>query len=514
MPSYDDDEVVGSLIGDDSFGESISATKQRRMGRDGFDDASAPSTTMFDRTFDQAFRSRRRTRIDPALKRAAREEGFGDGSIRDRADRSTAIYQRMLESQPARARRRVVLDGATDEVQVIDPDADVDLDLDADHDAFEDSPEPSPRRSRAELLATLADLDRQAAALAGATESPAAQARPVASTRQPAAATVAQRPLQVGPSGDPVESLDDLIATLGLSEQTQQEAADEEPPEPEPEAISGEDLPTIDDDPEDLYMLDQERDEDHEHSASSTSPVVAAMAESARAYIPAAKTDDHCSPLCIARALFRTWGDTDLDPCASKNPHAYVEAETQWFGPREDDVDGLSMPWFGKAYINPPYGREIKDWIDKIVLEMDIGSIEAAIALLPIRSDVPWFHDDVLAGATAVCFIRGRLKFGGAENSAPFPSIVVLWGDEHFEAFKQAFEVDKDPERGRPLGTVVDLRSRGAAAAAAREAAAIATRDRIATALELRWTDGGASELDASARETIELIRSGQLEAA
>ena len=85
-------------------------------------------------------------------------------------------------------------------------------------------------------------------------------------------------------------------------------------------------------------------------------------------------------------------------------------------------TDGLSRPWTGRRiYCNPPYGRGVADWISK-GLEADV-----AVFLLPARTDTRWFHDLVLPNATEIRFLRGRLKFGGAKNSAPFPSMVIVF---------------------------------------------------------------------------------------
>lgn len=48
--------------------------------------------------------------------------------------------------------------------------------------------------------------------------------------------------------------------------------------------------------------------------------------------------------------------------------------------------------------------------------------------LLPARTDTRWFHDYIY-GKAEVRFIRGRLKFGDRKNSAPFPSMVVIFGE-------------------------------------------------------------------------------------
>lgn len=85
------------------------------------------------------------------------------------------------------------------------------------------------------------------------------------------------------------------------------------------------------------------------------------------------------------------------------------------------DVDGLKQEWTGVVWCNPPYGKEIGKWVKKAH-----DSICTTVALLPARTDTRWFHDYIL-GKAEIRFIRGRLKFGGAVTSAPFPSMVVIW---------------------------------------------------------------------------------------
>lgn len=46
--------------------------------------------------------------------------------------------------------------------------------------------------------------------------------------------------------------------------------------------------------------------------------------------------------------------------------------------------------------------------------------------LLPARTDTAWFHDYVY-GKAEIRFIRGRIKFGGSKNAAPFPSMVAIF---------------------------------------------------------------------------------------
>jgi len=105
----------------------------------------------------------------------------------------------------------------------------------------------------------------------------------------------------------------------------------------------------------------------------------------------------------------------NLDTCAIPE-NAKCE---RYFTP---EVDGLSQDWGGSAaWCNPPYGREIGKWVKKAA-----ESKALVVMLLPARTDTAWFHDYIYHKAE-IRFIRGRLKFGDGKNSAPFPSMVVVF---------------------------------------------------------------------------------------
>ena len=94
------------------------------------------------------------------------------------------------------------------------------------------------------------------------------------------------------------------------------------------------------------------------------------------------------------------------------------------------EMDGLKQEWTGVCWCNPPYGRQIGRWVEKAV-----KSFATVVMLLPARTDTKWFHDWCLPYGK-IEFLRGRLKFGGCENSAPFPSMVVVFQAD-FEQAKQ-----------------------------------------------------------------------------
>jgi len=86
-----------------------------------------------------------------------------------------------------------------------------------------------------------------------------------------------------------------------------------------------------------------------------------------------------------------------------------------------------------------PCGRSIHKWTAKAKAEVEQGNAEIVIGLLPARPDTTYWHRDI-AGSASVLFLRGRLRFGNAEQVAPFPSCLVVWGgsDEVITAIQAA----------------------------------------------------------------------------
>ena len=110
------------------------------------------------------------------------------------------------------------------------------------------------------------------------------------------------------------------------------------------------------------------------------------------------------------------YGPFEMDVCADKSNAKCVV----YF---DKNTDGLKQIWSGKCWMNPPYGREIKKWMEKAYQSSGNGTV--VVCLVPARTDTKWWHDFAIKGN--VKFIRGRLKFGGAKHNAPFPSAIVVF---------------------------------------------------------------------------------------
>ena len=110
------------------------------------------------------------------------------------------------------------------------------------------------------------------------------------------------------------------------------------------------------------------------------------------------------------------WYEFNLDVCALPENTKCKD----YFTP---EIDGLKQDWKGVCWMNPPYGREIGKWIKKAYDESRKGC--TVVCLLPARTDTRWFHDYCVKGE--IEFIKGRLKFGGCKNNAPFPNMIVVF---------------------------------------------------------------------------------------
>lgn len=118
----------------------------------------------------------------------------------------------------------------------------------------------------------------------------------------------------------------------------------------------------------------------------------------------------------------------------------------QWLGPDRgwpDWQDGLIADWasfvksehYGRhaCWMNPPYSRGLQGkFVAKAAAERLKGV--TTVALLPARTDTKAFHAHIYDASrwqpregVEIRLIPGRLKFGGAANSAPFPSMVVIF---------------------------------------------------------------------------------------
>lgn len=128
------------------------------------------------------------------------------------------------------------------------------------------------------------------------------------------------------------------------------------------------------------------------------------------------KSDNWATPMELFDRLNQEYEFT-LDPCASGG-----NAKCDKYFTVADD--GLTKDWSkDRVFMNPPYGREIGKWMKKAYESSIDGAL--VVCLIPARTDTAWWHEYAMMGE--IEFIRGRIKFRGHKNPAPFPSAIVVF---------------------------------------------------------------------------------------
>ena len=124
-------------------------------------------------------------------------------------------------------------------------------------------------------------------------------------------------------------------------------------------------------------------------------------------------------------------GKFDLDPCTPINP-PFVHAKTNF----TVIDDGLTKSWFGRIYMNPPYGKGMETWIEKL---KNHGN---GIVLIFARTETKCFFNHIWYDADAILFVKGRIKFyniDGEQKGTPgAPSVFIAYGKENAEILKKS----------------------------------------------------------------------------
>lgn len=132
-------------------------------------------------------------------------------------------------------------------------------------------------------------------------------------------------------------------------------------------------------------------------------------------------TDDWITPQWILDAL-GGWQDFELDPCAAIE-QPWPTAKTMW----TIRYNGLVHKWRGRVWLNPPYGRQAAVWLQRLLAH------GTGTALVFARTETAMFHDLVCPHASALLFLRGRIRFCRPDGSpgrwtGGGPSVLVAYG--------------------------------------------------------------------------------------
>lgn len=142
------------------------------------------------------------------------------------------------------------------------------------------------------------------------------------------------------------------------------------------------------------------------------------------------------TPQEIIERVRKVLGHIDLDPASHEEANGVIQADT--FFSAEDD--GLSQPWAGRIWMNPPYASElIGKFIDKLVEHVNKNDVTEACVLVNNATETRWFQS-LMSVASAVCFPAGRIKFWHPRKVAtPLQGQALVYVGAHREKFATEF---------------------------------------------------------------------------
>lgn len=132
------------------------------------------------------------------------------------------------------------------------------------------------------------------------------------------------------------------------------------------------------------------------------------------------------------RHLVDPLGKFDLDPCGA--PGHDLATRTYQI---DDGEDGLQLPWEGRVWLNPPYGKQAEPFLEKLA-EHNNGT-----ALIFARTETRSFHKHVWDKASGLLFLQGRVSFlhpdgTAAKANAGAPSVLVAYGTADAELLQHS----------------------------------------------------------------------------
>ena len=155
---------------------------------------------------------------------------------------------------------------------------------------------------------------------------------------------------------------------------------------------------------------------------------------SRRVFLATSGNNEWHSPAIAVEPARLVMGGIDLDPASCAAANAFIDADRYY----DQEEDGLEQQWFGRCWINPPYGK-LAPLVARRFREFYPGPVTMACWLLSNHHEsTQWFHDLVAGLDHIICKPWRRLPFGGKKDPA-HGSMIVGFGVDP-DRFRDAFK--------------------------------------------------------------------------
>jgi hypothetical protein len=158
-------------------------------------------------------------------------------------------------------------------------------------------------------------------------------------------------------------------------------------------------------------------------------------------HILSSETNEWYTPAIYVEAAREVMGGITLDPASCMEAQRTVQADVYYGHKPYGFIDGLSYPWAGNVFLNPPYGKTKNKsnagiWTARLTHEVSVGRVKCAILLVNASTGAKWFQP---LFNQVLCFVEGRIKFEGHGKTQPTHSNVFAYFGDNPGRFREVF---------------------------------------------------------------------------
>jgi phage N-6-adenine-methyltransferase len=148
-------------------------------------------------------------------------------------------------------------------------------------------------------------------------------------------------------------------------------------------------------------------------------------------------SDEWYTPLAYIELAREVMGGIDLDPASNEMAQVWIKA-TAYYTQRDN---GLAQPWAGRVWLNPPYGTQMNQWIEKAISEYNGNRVEQMVLLVRPAPGSAWYQ--ILSAQFPSCITNRRIRFinsAGKEQASPVHGNVFFYLGRANDRFRAIFE--------------------------------------------------------------------------